>query len=108
VGVWDAVVHSRRAADTLHFPLNRPDMRLETAAEVVKSRFTSSTPLEQQVRVASFLRSLRCWILPFPGSNRFTDPINKNGSGTDLTVMVSHAKLVNLSIKFTCHDHEGL
>jgi hypothetical protein len=24
-------------------------MRLETAAEVVKSRFTSSTPLEQQV-----------------------------------------------------------
>lgn len=49
VGVWDAVVHSRRAADTLHFPLNRPDMRLETAAEVVKSRFTSSTPLEQQV-----------------------------------------------------------
>ncbi len=57
--MWDAVVHSRRAADTLHFPLNRPDMRLETAAEVVKSRFTSSTPLEQQVRVTSFCRVAR-------------------------------------------------
>jgi len=49
VAVWDAVVHSRRAADTVSFPLVKPDLRLQTAEQIVKTRFTPETPLEQQV-----------------------------------------------------------
>ena len=47
--MWDAVVHSRRAADTVSFPLVKPDLRLQTAEQIVKTRFTPETPLEQQV-----------------------------------------------------------
>lgn len=49
IAVWDAVVHSRRAADTVSFPLVKPDLRLQTADQIVKTRFKPSTPLEQQV-----------------------------------------------------------
>ena len=33
ISVWDAVVHSRRAADTLTFPLNKADLRLKNLSE---------------------------------------------------------------------------
>ena len=48
VAVWDAVVHSRRAADTLSFPLNRPDLRLKSVSQD-SERFKAETPLEQQI-----------------------------------------------------------
>ena len=33
ISVWDAVVHSRRAADTVSFPLNKADLRLKNLSE---------------------------------------------------------------------------
>jgi len=48
ISVWDAVVHSRRAADQVSYPLNKPDLKLKGPSEV-KNRFSASTPLEQQV-----------------------------------------------------------
>ena len=48
VSVWDAVVHSRRAADQVTFPLLKPDLKLQGASQI-KTRFAASTPLEQQV-----------------------------------------------------------
>jgi len=56
ISVWDAVVHSRRAADQVTFPLIKPDLKLKGASEM-KSRFSASTPLEQQV--AAVLASSR-------------------------------------------------
>jgi len=49
VNLWDAVVHGRRNAETLTFPLINPDLKLQSADQVVKTRFSASTPLEQQV-----------------------------------------------------------
>jgi len=49
VNIWDAVVHNRRAAENVTFPLENPDLKLQSADQVVKSRFNPSTPLEQQV-----------------------------------------------------------
>ncbi|XP_023335201.1 U3 small nucleolar RNA-associated protein 14 homolog A [Eurytemora carolleeae] len=49
VNVWDAVVHGRRLAENLTFPLINPDLRLQSADKVVQTRFSASTPLEQQV-----------------------------------------------------------
>jgi len=48
ISVWDAVVHSRRAADQVTFPLNKPDLKLKSVGED-KDRFKAETPLEQQV-----------------------------------------------------------
>merc|ERR1719430_2586722 len=48
ISVWDAVVHSRRAADQVSFPILKPDLKLKGASEM-KTRFSASTPLEQQV-----------------------------------------------------------
>ena len=48
VSQWDAVVHSRRAADTVTFPLNKPDLKLKSISED-RERFKPETPLEQQV-----------------------------------------------------------
>jgi len=48
ISVWDAVVHSRRAADQVTFPLNKPDLKLKSVGED-KERFKAETPLEQQV-----------------------------------------------------------
>jgi len=56
ISVWDAVVHSRRAADQVTFPLLKPDLKLKGASEM-KSRFSAATPLEQQV--AAVLASSR-------------------------------------------------
>merc|ERR1719341_2837896 len=56
ISVWDAVVHSRRAADQVTFPLLKPDLKLKGASEM-KTRFSASTPLEQQV--AAVLASSR-------------------------------------------------
>jgi len=48
VAVWDAVVHSRRAADTLSFPLNKTDLRLKGLSQD-SERFKAETALEQQI-----------------------------------------------------------
>ena len=48
VSVWDAVVHSRRAADTLSFPLNKADLRLKSLSQDGE-RFKAETALEQQI-----------------------------------------------------------
>ena len=48
ISVWDAVVHSRRAADQVTFPLKKPDLKLKSVGED-KERFKAETPLEQQV-----------------------------------------------------------
>lgn len=48
ISVWDAVVHSRRVADQVTFPLNKPDLKLKSVGED-KDRFKAETPLEQQV-----------------------------------------------------------
>ena len=48
ISVWDAVVHSRRAADQVTFPLNKPDLKLKSVGED-KDRFKAETPLEQQI-----------------------------------------------------------
>jgi len=48
ISVWDAVVHSRRAADQVTFPLKKPDLKLKSVGED-KDRFKAETPLEQQV-----------------------------------------------------------
>jgi len=48
ISVWDAVVHSRRAADQVSFPLKKPDLKLKSVGED-KERFKAETPLEQQV-----------------------------------------------------------
>merc|ERR1719341_20759 len=56
ISVWDAVVHSRRAADQVTFPLLKPDLKLKGASEM-KTRLSASTPLEQQV--AAVLASSR-------------------------------------------------
>ena len=48
VAVWDAVVHSRRAADTLSFPLKKTDLRLKSLSQD-SERFKPETALEQQI-----------------------------------------------------------
>ena len=48
ISVWDAVVHSRRSADTLSFPLNKVDLRIKNLSEDT-SKFKAETSLEQQV-----------------------------------------------------------
>ena len=48
ISVWDAVVHSRRAADTLSFPLNKADLKLKSLNEDGQ-KFKPETSLEQQV-----------------------------------------------------------
>ncbi len=48
VGVWDAVVHSSRAADTKKFPLAKPDLRLATARDYSVG-FRPRNALEEQV-----------------------------------------------------------
>eukprot|EP00088_Acartia_fossae_P001053 TRINITY_DN1039_c1_g1_i13.p1 TRINITY_DN1039_c1_g1~~TRINITY_DN1039_c1_g1_i13.p1 ORF type:complete len:827 (-),score=217.71 TRINITY_DN1039_c1_g1_i13:239-2719(-) len=49
VNVWDGVVHRNRTEETVHYPLERPDLRIQTADQVVKTRFAPETPLELQV-----------------------------------------------------------
>ena len=50
VALWDPVVHSRRAAPHLQFPLpsQRPDVRLRTAAEHTAG-FRPRNPMEEQI-----------------------------------------------------------
>ena len=48
ISVWDAVVHSRRAADTLNFPLKKADLRIKSLNEDGE-KFKAETSLEQQV-----------------------------------------------------------
>ena len=48
ISVWDAVVHSRRAADTLNFPLKKADLRIKSLNED-GDKFKAETSLEQQV-----------------------------------------------------------
>lgn len=48
VASWDAVVHSRRAAQQLHFPLQRPDMGLATARQY-SAAFKPKTPMEEEI-----------------------------------------------------------
>jgi len=62
VNIWDAVVHNRRAAENVTFPLENPDLKLQSADQVVKSRFNPSTPLEQQV--AALLAGSKAVIQP--------------------------------------------
>ncbi|XP_040582267.1 U3 small nucleolar RNA-associated protein 14 homolog A [Lepeophtheirus salmonis] len=46
---WDAVVHSRRNALSLNFPLVKPDLKLITSASHYQSKFEAKTPLEAEV-----------------------------------------------------------
>lgn len=49
VGQWNALVHSRRAAETLSFPIQSESVnRLETQSEAAK-HFKAQTPLEREV-----------------------------------------------------------
>ena len=45
---WDAAVHSRRAAESVSFPLQKPDMGLKSAKDQTVN-FKNQTPLEQEV-----------------------------------------------------------
>ena len=45
---WDAAVHSRRAATTISFPLQKADMSLKTSKDQSRN-FKPKTPLEQEV-----------------------------------------------------------
>lgn len=48
VSAWDAVVHSRRAAEHVSFPLKKAETRLATATDH-SAAFKAKTPLEQEV-----------------------------------------------------------
>ena len=52
VAQWDAVIHSRRAAPTVTFPLEKPDLKLKSIAQHSSARFTPRTPLEMEVMAA--------------------------------------------------------
>ena len=52
VGQWDAVIHSRRAAEVVTFPLEKPDLKLKTIADHCDATFTPRTPLEAEVMAA--------------------------------------------------------
>ena len=45
---WDAAVHSRRAATTVSFPLQKADMSLKTSKDQSRN-FKPKTPLEEEV-----------------------------------------------------------
>ena len=52
VAQWDAVIHSRRAAEVVTFPLEKPDLKLKSIAQHSASNFTPRTPLEAEVMAA--------------------------------------------------------
>ena len=52
VGQWDAVIHSRRAAEVVTFPLEKPDLKLKSIADHCDGTFTPRTPLEAEVMAA--------------------------------------------------------
>ena len=52
VAQWDAVSHSRRAAEVVTFPLEKPDMKLKSVAQHSQGTFTPRTPLEAEVMAA--------------------------------------------------------
>ena len=45
---WDAAVHSRRAANTISYPIQKADMSLKTSKDQCRN-FTPKTPLEEEV-----------------------------------------------------------
>ena len=45
---WDAAVHSRRAASSISYPLQKADMSLKTADDQSQN-FKPKTPLEEEV-----------------------------------------------------------
>ena len=52
VAQWDAVIHSRRAAEVVTFPLERADLKLKSIAQHSLNNFTPRTPLEAEVMAA--------------------------------------------------------
>ena len=47
---WDAAVHSRRAASSVSYPLQKADMSLKTADDSSQN-FKPKTPLEEEVHM---------------------------------------------------------
>ena len=47
---WDAAVHSRRAAASISYPLQKADMSLKTAKDQSRN-FKPKTPLEEEVHM---------------------------------------------------------
>ena len=47
---WDAAVHSRRAASTISYPLQKADMSLKSADDQ-RQTFNPKTPLEEEVHL---------------------------------------------------------
>ena len=45
---WGAAVHSRRAASTVSYPIQKADMSLKTPKDQ-RRNFTPKTPLEEEV-----------------------------------------------------------
>ena len=52
VAQWDAVIHSRRAAPTVTYPLEKPELKLKSIAQHSATVFTPRTPLEAEVMAA--------------------------------------------------------
>ncbi len=52
VAQWDAVIHSRRAATTVTYPLEKPELKLKSIAQHSAAVFTPRTPLEAEVMAA--------------------------------------------------------
>jgi hypothetical protein len=52
VAQWDAVIHSRRAATTVTYPLEKPELKLKSIAQHSTTVFTPRTPLEAEVMAA--------------------------------------------------------
>ncbi|QQP58438.1 Smooth muscle caldesmon_ putativelike, partial [Caligus rogercresseyi] len=59
---WDSVVHSRRSAPSLSFPLVKPNLKLLTSADHYKTNFEAKTPLEAEVM--SLLRDSQSVVKP--------------------------------------------
>merc|ERR1712088_829022 len=47
---WDAAVHSRRAASSISYPLQKADMSLKTSDDQSQN-FKAKTPLEEEVHM---------------------------------------------------------